>query len=242
MSRRLLGAVQFLTLVPIRGVTAAPAEAALFFPLVGAALGCAGGAVLKFSQAAIPGPLAALLVLMLWIAVTGALHEDGLADVADAFRAHRPPQRILEILKDSRIGTYGALAIVLSVLLRWQALASLRAEPIAALAGVQALSRAAMVVLARFSRPAGEGLGAAFCGGLSTAAAVGAAMQGIAAALLCGPRAAAWILVGNAVLITLAGMYFHRRIGGVTGDCLGAAEQLSQTCSTFILTCAGCIS
>src|SRR5262245_13968406 len=99
-----LGAVQFLTVLPVPGKTAPPARSAIFFPLVGAWLGWMGATIFLFLRAVFPLELAALAAVAFWIVVTGALHEDGLADVADAFRAGRSADRILAILKDSRIG------------------------------------------------------------------------------------------------------------------------------------------
>src|SRR5262245_60497906 len=102
---RLFAAIQFLTVIPAPA-GGPPAPAAIFFPLVGATLGLAAGAIRLYAP--LPPAIAALLALVFLVAVTGALHEDGLADVADAFRAGRSPERILAILKDSRIGVYGA--------------------------------------------------------------------------------------------------------------------------------------
>ena len=238
--RRLLGAVQFLTVVPVPGRTAEPWRAALLFPLVGAGLGGAGAAIFQALEPVLPTPVRALLVLAFWTAITGALHEDGLADVADAFRAGRPRERILEILKDPRIGAFGALAVVFSVLLRWQAIIAIPLEIVPALVASQAIPRAALVVLSRVSRPAGEGLGATFCSHVSTPAALAAAAQGVAAALWCGPKPAAAILAGSAVIVVLARWYFHRRIGGVTGDCLGATSQAVETFVLVLLACQSC--
>jgi adenosylcobinamide-GDP ribazoletransferase len=225
MIRTLLGAVQFLTVIPVRAKTTEPGRAALFFPLVGAGMGWFGGALFLMSQQVFPVPLAALLVVVFWVTITGGLHEDGLADVADAFRSGRSPDRVLEILKDSRIGSYGALAIALSVLLRWQALVAISANLLPVLVASQAVSRAAMVALAWITRPAGTGLGAAFCAGLSTPVALGALAQGIAAALWCGAGLGTVMLAASLIVVLLARAFFHRVIGGVTGDCLGATSQ-----------------
>ena len=240
MMRRLLGAIQFLTVIPIRARTAEPWRSAVFFPVVGAALGLAGVLLLMAAEPFFPAPLRAAFVLVFWIGVTGALHEDGLADEADAFRAERPRSQMLEILKDSRVGTFGALALVLSVLLRWQALTRLTIDYAPALVAVLAISRASIVVLARISRPATAGLGARFAANVTTLTAVLAALGGAAAALLCGWRTAA-AMVALATVVTLAARwYFHRRIGGVTGDCLGAASQVVETGLLVLLACQSC--
>src|SRR3954449_4276988 len=113
MIARFLGAVQFLTTLPVRRATASPGRCAVFFPLVGAAMGSAGGLLLYALRNVMPPSLAALLVLSFWALLTGGLHEDGFADVADAFRAGRSREKMFAILKDSRIGAHGALAMIL---------------------------------------------------------------------------------------------------------------------------------
>src|SRR5215469_7120056 len=101
---RLLGAISFLTILPIARKTAPSGRAAIFFPLVGAMLGAAGAGIFLALSRAIPISLAALIVVAFWASISGVLHEDGLADSADAFRAGRSREKIAAILKDSRIG------------------------------------------------------------------------------------------------------------------------------------------
>src|SRR4051794_11318327 len=122
--RRFLAAAQFLTIVPARS-SASPAGGAAFFPLIGAGIGAAAGALEIAASRLFPPAIAALFALLFLVTITGAPHEDGLADVFDAFRAGRSPQRIQAILKDSRIGVYGALALLIVTLLRWQSMALL---------------------------------------------------------------------------------------------------------------------
>jgi adenosylcobinamide-GDP ribazoletransferase len=232
--KRLFAAIQFLTVIP----TAAggpPATAAIFFPLVGAILGLAGGAIRVYAP--LPPSIAALLALVFLVAVTGALHEDGLADVADAFRAGRSQERILAILKDSRVGVYGAVALVLSLLLRWQAIEQLGAAATPALVAAGGASRGAMVVLAAVSRPLGEGLGKAFCAGLRRPNVVLVGMEAAALPFLGGPVAGAIALGLNGLAITAARFYFHRRAGGVTGDCLGAICQICEILTMLAFLC-----
>src|SRR5260370_24600376 len=123
MMKRFLGAVQFLTVVRVPFNTATAGEAAVFFPLTGAILGALSGAVCLVASSGFPRSIAALFSVVFLLVATGCLHEDGLADVADAIRAGRTREKMLSILKDSRIGTFGALAVVVSVLVRWQAVA-----------------------------------------------------------------------------------------------------------------------
>jgi adenosylcobinamide-GDP ribazoletransferase len=236
MMQRFLAAVQFLTIVPV-GSSASPAQAAFFFPLVGAVLGAAAGGIRSIPPSLLPSAIAATLALLFLIVITGALHEDGLADVFDAFRAGRSPERIHAILKDSRVGVYGAIALVMSLLLRWQAIEALGGRAIPALTAAVGASRGAMVVLGYVSKPAGEGIGKSFCAGLGRPATIAAAVQSAALGFLCGPAAGAAALAGNIMIIAAARSYFHRRIGGITGDCLGAVCQFSEALTLLIFVC-----
>jgi adenosylcobinamide-GDP ribazoletransferase len=235
MMPRFLGAVSFLTVLPIRSQPIPPGRAAIFFPLVGALLGAAGGGIYLGLEHALSPSLAALLTVAFWAGISGVLHEDGLADVADALRAGRPKETMLSILKDSRIGTFGTVAVVLSILVRWQALEHI-ANPrvLEACIASQAVPRAAMVALAWVSRPVGTGLGLALSSTLTTMAAVVAMAQGVAAGFLSGWQTGVVIVAGSYVVLRLARWYFYRRIGGVNGDCLGATEQILE-CLILVL-------
>ena len=238
--RLFLGALQFMTIVPVKCRTVEPWRAAALFPLIGALLGAAGAGLLLVLEPHFSVQVRSLLVIAFWIAVTGAFHEDGLADVADGCRAERPREQILAIMKDSRVGTFGAVALIVTIALRWQGLASLTIEPLPALVAVMTLSRSAIVFLARVSRPGSEGMGAAFAGEITTAVALIALAQGMAAAWWCGPRVALAMIGVTGFVVLLARVYFHRRIGGVTGDCLGATSQITETVLLVLLACGGC--
>jgi adenosylcobinamide-GDP ribazoletransferase len=218
--KRLAGAFEFLTILPVRSGGASLAGSAVFFPLVGAALGAAASLVYLWLNSSI-------LALLFLVLATGAIHEDALADTADAFRAGREPEKILAILKDSRIGAFGALALIFSILIRWQALTTLGPHSMVPLVVSETLPRAAFVALAYFSKPAGSGLGSAMTSNLSRAVTILAAAQGVGAALLA-PRLAPILLLGTGLIVWIARSYFHRRIGGVTGDCLGATGQVVE--------------
>jgi adenosylcobinamide-GDP ribazoletransferase len=226
-----LGALQFLTIVPVRAKAAALANSAIFFPIVGALLGLSAAGVVS-----IGGPLAALLAIIWLMASTGCLHEDGLADVADAFRAGRSREKIMLILKDSRIGTYGAVALVGSTLLRWQALVQCSIDPIRALPAVLALSRASLVAMAHFAPPVGEGLGQEFAHGCTRTITALVIAQAIAFSFLAGWRLAMAMTLVSSLTIVLARTYFLRRLGGVNGDCLGATCVVVETVNLVILS------
>jgi adenosylcobinamide-GDP ribazoletransferase len=236
------GAVQFLTVLPIRAGDVSLADSAVFFPLVGAALGASASGVYLLMARLLPTPPASMLAILFLVLATGGLHEDGLADVADAFRAGRTPEKTLAILKDSRIGTFGALALCFSILVRWQALNALGAHSTIALIVSEALPRTALVVLSHIAKPVGSGLGSALGAGLSRNVTLVAASEGVALAFLAGPWLALPLLAGTAGIAWIARSYFHRRIGGVTGDCLGATGQLVECYCLLTFVCASSIS
>jgi len=216
-------AIRFLTVIPLPGEhRPLTARAALWFPVAGALVGLAGAAV---SRLPVSPPLAALLVLGSWMLLTGGLHEDGLADTFDAFGGGRSRQDIFRILDDSRIGTFGGLALILSVLIRWQAVVG---APWTTLVAAHALSRAGMVAVAWLAGPASEGLGGAWARGLRWWHAAGAAAAGAGIAAMSVEWRAAPAAVLCLAVVLASSWYFRRRLGGITGDCLGAAEQLQE--------------
>jgi adenosylcobinamide-GDP ribazoletransferase len=239
MIPRFLGALQFLTVLPIHRSTASPGESAAFFPLVGGLLGTLAAAVLYAAGPPLGPSIAAVLAIGLLLLVTGGLHEDGLADAADAFRAGRSRDKIFAILKDSRIGTYGALALIVSLLLRWQSLMRCKKYPVAGLAAALALSRASMVLLGAMTPSAGEGLGVLFVKQISRraawAAVVQAALFAVLIGYLIGWRPAVIMIIADFLIIQLARTYFVRRLGGVNGDCLGATCQVVETMNLIVL-------
>jgi adenosylcobinamide-GDP ribazoletransferase len=140
----------------------------------------------------------------------------------------------MAILKDSRIGVYGALALMISILLRWQALVSAQINVAFGLASSLAISRAALVVLAFITPPVGEGLGASFVRFLSARIVAVVLAQALFFAGFCGWRGMA-MLVGSGLVVALAHLYFLRRLGGVNGDCLGATCQAVETVNLMVL-------
>jgi adenosylcobinamide-GDP ribazoletransferase len=228
----ILAALMLLTRLPVRVARpmapAAFARAYGWFPAVGALVGAVGGLVLWGAGGAVPPLAAALLAVAAQVLLTGGLHEDGLADVADGFGGGRDRERRLAIMRDSRIGTYGALALVLGVGLRVALLAPLAgtAEAVWTLAAVGALSRAPLGTMARAMPPARTDGLAVSQGRPSGLVALAAAALGIAIAAACvpgWPGAAAGAAAGAGAVALLA----LRRIGGVTGDVHGAAQQVA---------------
>ena len=239
MTRRFLAALQFLTVVPVARPAVSPGDGAPWFPLVGAMLGASSGA-LMLSLSHSLGPAVTALVAIGWLlAVTGCLHEDGLADVADAVRAGRSQPKMMEILKDSRIGTYGAIALILSIALRWQSVAQMTINPVAGMAAALALSRTSLVALAAVTRPVGTGLGSAFSAACSRKVLIATVLQAVVivafTAVFTGWGRGAALLLASAVIVILARSWFTRRLGGVNGDCLGATSQAIEVVNLVIL-------
>ncbi len=230
MIRNFLAAAQFLTRIPIR-LRAAPdmAAAVPWFPMVGALIGVAVGLVAVGSMEVLPPAVAAAVAIIAGMMITGAFHEDGLADTTDALGG-TTPQRRREILKDSRHGTYGVAALCSTIVLRVVCVASL--GPAAAFVGLvsaHTLGRGAAVGAMAVARSAPqEGLGADYTRLLSRRS----AGAGVAVALVIGALVGGWWVaplamaaaVGAAAVIRLA----HRAFDGISGDLLGAVEQVGE--------------
>ncbi len=235
---------QLLTRVPLPGDPAPPVPGAAarslrVCPLVGALLGFAAGLVLVAADAAglpaVAGPLLALAAAAL---LTGGLHEDGLADTADGFGARRTPAERLAIMRDSRIGTYGVLALGLALALKVAALAALApGAACAALAAAGALSRATVPAVAIALPPArSDGLGAGL-GRPSGATAAIALLLGLGlAATAVGPLAAARAAAAAAIATVALALLARRQVGGYTGDVLGATQQTTETAMLLALS------
>lgn len=242
-----LTALQYFTRIPVPAwVGHGPDQlnrAARYFPAVGILVGLWGALVLYAAATIFPAPLPVLLSMVMTLWMTGAFHEDGVADTFDGLGGGATRERALAIMKDSRLGTYGTVALVLTLSLK---LAALNALPVpiacAALVSAHSLSRwCALILIYRHcyvgdvehsrakpvvERMSAEELFIAGCFGIAplVLCAFYATQQSLAATAL-------WI---GAVLIASLGMlaflarWFIRRIGGYTGDTLGATQQLTE--------------
>jgi adenosylcobinamide-GDP ribazoletransferase len=239
---RLLTALAFLTRIPIRNATCTPeaiGRSASVFPMVGALVGVAEVIVLWICRRAMPPTLTAIVTVLTGIALTGALHLDGLADMADGFGGGRTRDDVLRIMRDHQIGTYGAIALVMAIVLQISAIASLIERDVAGpfLVVAPAASRWAMVLLGRplpYAR-SDAGLGRALTDHVRDRdvwASTGLAF-GITTVVA---RWSGIVSLGVTLALTVGvGFVCWRRIGGVTGDTLGANAVL---CETLVLLAA----
>ena len=232
----------FLTRLPLGGETALPppvlAAAMRAFPLAGLVIGAITGAVLVLASGlGAPAPVAALLAVGAGLGLTGALHEDGLADVADGFGGGATPDAKLEIMRDSRIGAYGVLALIVAVALKWTALAGLAGQSLwaafavtVAAAAISRVAPAGILHLLTPARPDGVSAGAGRPGRGTVLQAL--ALATFISAVVLGPVS---VLLGLVLvpLAGLAGLYAtaslaRRHIGGQTGDVAGASQVISE--------------
>jgi adenosylcobinamide-GDP ribazoletransferase len=230
----ILSAFALLTRLPVPAAAHRPglAATAWAWPLVGAFAGGVVWGVAALAQGAGLGSFAAAgLALAAVVAVTGAMHEDGLADCADGFWGGWDRARRLEIMKDSRIGTYGVIALVLTLLLRFTALEAMviTGQSILPFMAIGMISRVPMVlVMALLPNARGTGLSQSV-GRPSPRTAALAVGLGVAGAVI-GLGWDGVVAIGLMLACTLAVTALARaKIGGQTGDVLGAAQQLTET-------------
>ena len=226
-------AVRYLTIVPVPGrPVTGPVEigqAALWFPVVGLILGITLAGVDLVTARLFPGLLGALLTVTAWKLLTGGLHLDGLADCLDGL-VGRDREHRLAIMRDSRIGTFGAVGLILFLMLEIVAVAELSPDVRwRALIVVPTLARALPPLLARCfpsARPTGQG--AAFMAGVGAVVAPLAAALAVLVAVLT-LRAAGVVALVAALVVGFAVAWFQsRRLGGLTGDVFGAVVELAE--------------
>jgi adenosylcobinamide-GDP ribazoletransferase len=241
--RAVAGALSFLTLLPVgRVVMLDPRDVArglVLFPLVGAGVGALTGAIAVGLYPWLPSLLAAGVALATAVVVTGALHIDALADTFDAVGG-RSRERALEIMRDSRLGTFGVSALALDLLLKAAAIAALlvRGGALSGLIAAGALSRSAsppLAALLPYPR-AGGGSGSVLTGAPRLHAAAAVAV-GIAIAAVAVRGDVLWLAGAAAVVALGAGLAYRAWLGGATGDCLGAVTEVCET--TVLIVAAG---
>lgn len=243
--RRFCIALGYFTRLPIPTWVGWSADelnrAARYFPLIGVGAGIIAATVLMAAAKLWSPAIAIVLSMTVTVLLTGAFHEDGLADSADGFGGGYTRERVLSIMQDSRIGSFGAIALILALLGKFVLLRDLSGHSLlvaaTSLVIAHAASRAAaLLVMAALpyakpdesskARPVAEGIGAHDWG-----IGLGIGLAPLMLALTFGAIAVSTVvavLLAGGLTLLLATRYFRRRIGGYTGDCLGAAQQVSE--------------
>jgi adenosylcobinamide-GDP ribazoletransferase len=202
-----------------------------FFPLVGLVIGSGAVLMQKLLMHYLNRQLTALVVLAYLVLITGCFHEDGLADTADGLGSGWTTDQILLILKDSHIGSYGATALMLSLLARYLLLASLPMEHFAAyVISAHVLCRWSSLPLSYFLSPAREetGQGARIAKLTSLPSLIFGSIFSFAVVVFALRWSSVAPLLITVIAVALSGWFYARKIGGVTGDCFGATNQLTE--------------
>ena len=229
----LVVAARYLTIVPVPGRAGSSADAlgrsAPWFPVIGLGIGLVLVVVDRVTQVIFPLLLAGLITVTVWKLLTGGLHLDGLADCLDGLGG-RDAEHRLAIMGDSRIGAFGALGLILLLLLEIAAVTempvSVRAR---ALLVVPTVARATPPLLARLFRPAKpEGLGAAFGAGVGVLAAPIAILVALVVAIVALRGLGIVVLIIAVMSALVLTRFFARRVLGITGDVLGAAIEIAE--------------
>lgn len=235
MLRRFFIALQFMTRFPVPRTEATSrddlSKAAAFFPLVGVIVGLSAALAFVLLQRVLPLPASVLGAMIVASVLTNALHEDGLADVFDGLGGGWSKERALEIMRDSRIGVYGVLALIFLVLSKLLLLSALSPGQIWRWLIVgHVAGRWAPLALSVWLPPASnEGLGRLIAKRSGALEIVIGTVTLIIALLLTLSWQAALIAFGITAFVTLlSGLYFRLRLSGITGDCLGAAVQFTE--------------
>ena len=236
----LLTALMFFTRIPWLGNAPydarAQREALKYFPLIGWLVGAFGGAVLYVGLFYVSAPVAVVLALFVTVMLTGAMHEDGLADSVDAFGGGYDSERILAIMKDSRSGAFGVIALILVFAFKIGVLVELvhidAIQAVLALMFTQAASRFVVLLIPAsldYVQSSPESKSSTMVGRRFPPSSVAVGGLFVAVPLLLMSSSAYWIAVVTGLLTSLVlARYFHARIGGYSGDCLGATQQISE--------------
>jgi adenosylcobinamide-GDP ribazoletransferase len=216
------------------------ARASWAFPLAGLVVGVAGAAVYWLaSRVNLPAPPASALAIAATTLLTGAMHEDGLADTADGFGGGKTREAKLDIMRDSRIGAYGACALIISFMLRWSALAEIADPPFVTIALITAhvAARASLPAFMAFVPPArSDGLSSGVGQPPPQSAAIALLLGAIGLFLGFGAGSAMFALSMLAAIALLLAAFTQRQIGGQTGDVLGALQQAGEAAILLIAT------
>jgi adenosylcobinamide-GDP ribazoletransferase len=227
-------ATQFLTRLPVPGVADfSPldlARSAAWFPFIGLVLGVIV-ALATFALGHRSTVLAGIVGVLAWVWLTGAMHLDGLADLADALGAsHRDPQRFLTVLEDPHVGTFGIVSLVLVMMLKAASLAMMTPDALWAVPLILAWARLGTLVWGRWLKPLKPGRGERFSWQLSVGWIAFWTLFLLIASVAVAPALCAAPLV-----IAAWGGWLKVRLGGMTGDCLGAGVEVTETALLLLI-------
>ncbi|CNF06603.1 adenosylcobinamide-GDP ribazoletransferase [Yersinia frederiksenii] len=247
MSLRLfLATLQFMTRIPVperwtQGLAMDNYERGIVgFPFIGLIVGVIGGGVFTLLAPWCGVPLAALGYVLALALITGAFHLDGLADTCDGVFSARKREQMLEIMRDSRLGTNGGLALIFIVVAKVLVVSELALRDVsmfAMLTVASVVGRTVIVLLMyrqRYARE-GNGLGNIYIGKVTGRQTAVTLAGGALLTLLIGHSAAVWALVITMVVVLLLATYLRRRLGGQTGDTLGAAAEMGELVFLLVL-------
>jgi adenosylcobinamide-GDP ribazoletransferase len=236
-ARGFVAGVSFLTRIPVGGDVGERdiAASVAWFPVVGALVGLLSGAVYLFASKLWPPLVSSLLAVGVSIAVTGAFHEDGLGDTADAFGAASTGRDPQPVLKDPRLGTFGVVALVLVIGLRVALVASLTPRAgLVAVVAAHALARGVSAAAVVMAPSAGSGLGSSYATLAPRWRGIVAAAVGLVIATVCIGVAAPAALAVAAIAAWLEARWADRTLGGVSGDVLGTIEQTGELVTLLV--------
>ena len=239
--KNFFSALQFITILPLgKPGKFEPAGMLPYFPLVGLLLGAMTYCIDTFFAHLWSRPVASLLDVCFLVAVTGAFHLDGLGDTADGLYGHRTQEAALEIMKDSRVGIMGLVAIVCCLALKWAGISSLNLHRGLLLIIIPAYARGSILFGVRmlpYARPQG-GTGMAFFDDKACITAFWGMIPPILLSLFCGWQG---ILLNAVFMVVVAGtlIYYNRKMNGITGDMLGAMAEVTEAVMFLAVSAGG---
>lgn len=249
MIRPLLDSISFLTILPFPCPLASDqaqermGKALAWFPLAGALIGAAGGGIAWLAWRGFGQAIGAWVALAAMALLTGGLHLDGFADTMDGLGSWKDREKTLEVMRDSRIGATGAAGLIFLLAIQWSAVRQMAPEFwVAALAGTGALSRFGMVLSAQFFRyvPGRSGVGRLVTDRRSPGSVVTALILAAGIGLACfGLKSGVALLAGGIAVAWMLNLLFTRWLGGVTGDTMGAVNEIVTTVLLLLLLVAG---
>ncbi|MBI6873783.1 adenosylcobinamide-GDP ribazoletransferase [Clostridium aciditolerans] len=234
--------IQFLTRIPVN--ISLPCEkdnfrrASIFFPVIGLVVGGIQWVVYKLLVNIIPIDAVIIIILIVGVIVTGAIHIDGLGDTCDGFFAFKGSDRIIEIMKDSRIGTYACIAMVMDLLLKYTLFSFIVPKFSVAIIAVPMISRCSVLFLGFKGKTAkSTGTGNFFIGNVGIAQfIIGLVITLGVLALLMTPRYIVILLIAALILSLIFNLFCEKRIGGLTGDTLGANNELVEILTLILIS------